>query len=227
LPAMCEDEGQEDMGDSNPHTTAIQLLHLCLHAHFADQPELQVFANMNLYYDERQPEAPSSSYVSPDIMVVRPFVRLGRDLVSYKIGREGPPPLLAMEVLSRRSAQQRDLGDKLRIYAGLGVEEYILVDTTGEFLPERLRLLQLRANRQWQDERDADGGVTSQLGFRVVFDEDDELTLVNAETGRHYVRPYEADQVLKSAQARLRELESELARLKAAPKKPPRRRKKK
>ena len=43
---------------------------------------------------------------------------------SYRIGQHGPPPVLAIEVLSRRSFQQQDLTNKPVLYAQLGVAEY-------------------------------------------------------------------------------------------------------
>jgi hypothetical protein len=111
------------------------------------------------------------------------------------------------EVLSEETAEERDLDEKLYIYAMTGIEEYLLVDVDGRFLPQRLVLKRLQPDRTWQDEQDADGGVTSRLGFRVIFDSDGRLRVVDKATGRKYARPDEAE-------ARIRALEEELARLK-------------
>ncbi len=35
--------------------------------------------------------------------------------------------------------------------------------------------------RTWQDEQDADGGITSRLGFRVVIENDGQLRVIDAE----------------------------------------------
>ncbi len=142
-------------------------------------------------------------------MVVTPFVPLGENVSSYRIGKEGPAPEVTVEVLSERSAQQRDLAEKTKVYAQLGVAEYIVVDVTGVFLPQRLLLKRLQADRTWKDEQDPDGGVTSRLGFRLIIDADGWLRVIDTATGKRYARPDEAE----SQAERVRELEAELARL--------------
>jgi Uma2 family endonuclease len=189
LPIIYEDEAEFDLGESNPHVMSDEILHVCLTAHFADQPQHQVFSNMNVYYSAAVKPLP---YVSPDTMIVRPFRRLPEAITSYEIGRDGPPPEFVAEVLSDRSAQQRDLDEKVVLYAKLGIQEYLLVDVRGVYLPERLLLKRLQADGSWADTQDADGGVTSRLGFRVVIEADDRLRVVDLATGLRYVRPLEA-----------------------------------
>src|SRR5262249_47040877 len=142
-----------------------------------------------------------------------------RDFDSYRIGTDGPTPLVVAEVLSERTAQQGDLREKLRIYALLGIREYILIDVTGEFLPQRLLLKRLRRNRTWKDEQDPDGGVTSRLGFRLIIDADGRIRVLDAATGAPYARPDEAQaeaRARRAAEERVRALEEELARLREA-----------
>src|SRR5437660_4167104 len=99
-------------------------------------------------------------------MVVRPYQLLDEIVRSYTIGKDGPAPVLTAEVLSERSAQQRDLQEKMVVYARLGVAEYIVVDESGKHLPARLLLKRLQNDGTYKDEQDSDGGVTSKLGFR-------------------------------------------------------------
>jgi Uma2 family endonuclease len=212
MPVMFEDEGQEEMGESDLHTRTTNILHYGIKAHLAPQPRYQVFANLNLYYHPTEPGA----YVSPDAMVTETTRPLPLDLASYRIGEEGPAPGLTAEVLSRRTYQQGDLNRKPIIYARLGIPEYTLVDVTGEFLPERLLLRRLQPDGSWRDEQDPDGGVTSQLGFRVVLEPDGLIRIIEAATGNGYARPEEAQAEADRARAamdRVRELEEELARL--------------
>jgi len=223
IPLLYEDENEGDMGEVSWHTDAMHILHICLASHLAARPELRVFANLNLYYRKKplHPRTGSRPYVSPDIMVVAPSWPLGphEEVTSYTIGADGSAPLLTMEILSRRSAQQRDKTAKSKLYARLGVQEYFLVDTTGRFLRERLQVRRLRPNGTWARERDADGGVTSRLlGFRVVIDLDNRLRVLDAATGLKYSRPDEIANELRArqaAEARIHALEEELARLKA------------
>jgi hypothetical protein len=142
-----------------------------------------------------------------------------------------------MEVLSERTHQQKDLTKKPKIYSGLGCREYILVDATGRFLPERLLLKRRQSDGSWLDKQDPDGGITSSFGFRVLLDTDGQVCVLNARTGTPYARPDEAQPALdqlaaeerarrkaeknaqKEAKAReeaeeqIRALEEELARL--------------
>ncbi|MBI3467199.1 MAG: Uma2 family endonuclease, partial [Planctomycetes bacterium] len=166
-PIMFEDEGQEEMGESEPHTITEDILYHGVKAHLAGYPKYEryrVFSNLNLHYSEIKRRA----YVSPDLMVVAPARKLRPSVRSYRVGTTGPAPVLTGEVLSERSFQQQDLHNKPKIYSDLGVREYILVDVTAEFLPEKLLLKRLRGDRIWKDERDTDGGVTSRLGFRLI-----------------------------------------------------------
>lgn len=188
IPVLYEDEGQEEMGESTPHTVADRILLTALLAHFAGRPVFQVLSNLNLHYHPID----RAAYVSPDEMVVelpRPLENVG----SYVVGRDGPAPLLTIEVLSKRSFQQQDLSNKPLIYATLGVPEYVLVDTTGNFLPEKLLLKRLNVDGSWTDERDLDGGITSRLGFRIRLDLDGQVRVLDSVTGRHYLRPAEVE----------------------------------
>jgi hypothetical protein len=203
IPILHEDDLEGDMGEANLHALAEHILRYGLAAHLGDQPRYRVFSNMNLHYQPRFPRV----YVSPDVMVVAPLVAQPDELRSYHIDSDGPAPVFVAEVLSEETTEERDLDEKLYIYAMTGIEEYLLVDVDGRFLPQRLVLKRLQPDRTWQDEQDADGGVTSRLGFRVIFDSDGPLRIVDRTTGRKYARPDEAE-------ARIRALEEELAQLK-------------
>ncbi len=79
------------------------------------------------------------------------------------------------------------------------VADYGLVDVTARYLPQRLLMKRLLPTRSWKDEQDADGVVTSQLGFRLILDADGRLLVKNVVTTRAYIRPDEAE---KEAEAR-------------------------
>jgi Uma2 family endonuclease len=223
MPVMYEDEGQDEMGESTPHTDADHILSMGVAEHLRPQPHCRVFSNLNVYYHPTDLRA----YVSPDVMVVVSDTPLPAALSSYRLGPNRPVPVLVIEILSRRSFQQQDLTNKPDIYARLGVAEYILVDATGQLLPERLLLKQRVDEQTWNDVQDPDGGVTSRLGFRVVIEEDDLPRVIDGATGRRYLRPGEAHAAVAAAQAqtqaeaearrlaeeRVRLLEAELARL--------------
>jgi Uma2 family endonuclease len=218
MPVLFEDEGQEEMGESEVHVITVGMLYNGLRDHFAPRPNFHVFSDINVYYHPIKRQ----SYVSPDVMVIELPKPLKRRLVSYRIGKNRPAPAVAIEVLSQRSAQQQDLSNKPKIYSDHGVAESILVDVTGKFLPQRLLLKRRRKNGAWDDEQDPDGGVTSRHGFRVVIEKDGDVRVIDAATGRPYPRP----EVAFAVQARVQELEqkpreaeAKLARLQSKSKK--------
>ncbi len=230
IPILYEDEDEGDMGESNPHVLADEILHVCMQVHMLRyHPGHHVFSNMNLYYRSGPPHRTTGSlpYVSPDSMIVKPAQNVDQNTRSYTIGKDGPAPLLTLEVLSERSAQQRDLKEKITLYARLGVAEYILVNESGTYLPECLLLKRLQPDGTYLDEKDPDGGVTSKLGFRILLQADG-LGVIDQATGLRYVRPMEAEERLRSeketrrrteadlrdAEAKIRALEEELSRLK-------------
>jgi Uma2 family endonuclease len=203
MPVMYEDEGQDEMGEATEHTDADLILTTGLTAHLADRPTWRVFSNLNWYYHRIDLQA----YVSPDVMVVVPSRELPQRLRSYRTAPDCPPPVLCLEILSRRSFQQQDLTNKPRIYAQNGVAEYILIDVTGEFLERRLVLRRRQDDETWVDEQDADGGVTSALGFRIVLEADGLPRVIDARTGRRYRRPKEAEQAQRDAEQAERDAE--------------------
>jgi Uma2 family endonuclease len=206
-PVLYEDDDVEaDLGETNPHVLANEILHVCVSAHFVNRPQFQVFSDLNCYYHVPGRKLKRLPYISPDTMVVKPYARLPESISSYEIGKHGPAPVVTMEVLSQRSAQQRDLREKMVLCAKLGIAEYILVDITGRFLPEKIVLKRLRANGSYKDQRDADGGLTSKLGFRITMEADGQIRVANAVSGHAYIRPFEAEE-------RIRQLETEVARL--------------
>ena len=208
LPELYEDEGQGEMGDSAPHTDTNDILLCSLRAHLADRPSYHVFSDLNLHYHPTKPQP----YVSPDIMIVEPHTHL-EAATSYRMGRDGPAPVLAVEVLSPRTAQQGDLEVKPRIYSRIGVLEYILVDTSGRFMEQRLLIRKRQPNGEWVDSQDEDGGVTSVLGFRIILEDDGSVRLLNATTGEAYTKPEEAQAETQARRAAERaSLRSERAR---------------
>jgi Uma2 family endonuclease len=214
LPVLYEDDGPK-RGDSSLHTRTCDNLYYGLEFHFEPQAVYRVYRDLNIYYAADEPRA----YVSPDVFVIKPKRAIAKHESSYDVGRDGPAPRVVMEVLSERSFQEDDLTTKPVLYAALGVEEYVLVDVTGEMLKERLLLLRRKSNGKWATEQDADGGVTSRLGFRIVIDTDGQVRVLNAKTRKAYARPEEAQQAAKDrdeAAERIRKLEEKLARLRGS-----------
>jgi Uma2 family endonuclease len=225
IPILYEDE-EEDMGESNPHAWANLILFGCLLPLLGKRrPDYQAFANLNCYYEGRRSKKTGRKpNFASDLMIARPFVKLPLDTPSYTIGEDGPAPTTAFEVLSKRTAEDRDLKKKLELYRKLKIQEYILVDLMGVYLKQKIQLKVLQPSGRWKNVKDSDGGLTSQLGFRLIIDETDPygLFVVDAMTGIRCVRPHEAadesearhlaEERAKAAEERLEALQAEMVR---------------
>ncbi len=129
MPWACEDE-ETNMGEATVHTLSVSILLFSLTFHFARRAGFRVFANLNLYFSKEHP----SLCLTPDVMVVRLPQPSPEQLPSYRIGEQGPPPLLVGEVLSPRTYQEGDLDRKPLQYGQIGIEKYLVADVTGEML---------------------------------------------------------------------------------------------
>jgi hypothetical protein len=201
IPLLFGDENLE-RGESNVHSRTGNILFNGISLHLA-VTHYRALWDMTLEYDPKL----EFGFVSPDIMVVSLSRALAPDTWYYRIGCEGPAPAFVAEVLSYRMWQQADLSQKPKIYASLRIPEFLLVDVTGKYLPERLLFKRLQADGTYRDEPGERDGIISALGFGVCL-EDGQVRVYDAATGKEYVRPDEAQQ-------RIDALEAELARLRS------------
>lgn len=211
IPVIYEDDEHEDilMGENVGHYAAGGLLFYCLQSHLKrHHPDLFVSCNLNCYYLAKPTSKKTGRkpYFSADAMIVRAGLA-GTKPTSYTIGKDGPPPYFVCEILSQLSGTIRDPIEKPEIYANLGVAEYLLIDELGRFLPQPLLLKKLRDDRTWEDSLDDDGGVTSQLGFRIIHD--GKLRVIDSATGKPYVRPGDAEDEVENLEREKQAIERE------------------
>jgi hypothetical protein len=182
------------MGETSAHTHSALTSYVGLLAHFADKTEYRVFANMSLYYHPVNRNA----YIAPDVMVVCPSRPLDEVVDSYRIGVDGPVPLMVIESLGRKSMQQQDLTVKPVIYAQLGVKELLFIDTTGLYLPARLQLRRLQfRDETWTEVPIGENGLlTSAFGYAVTMEADGKVRFSNPVTKRPYPRVEETHDVV-------------------------------
>ena len=84
------------------------------------------------------PGTPSNQRISPDLLIsFNANPALYREDNSYVMSRQGKPPDLVMEIASRRTGEI-DIEDKPASYAALGIPEYWRFDETGQFHGTRL-----------------------------------------------------------------------------------------
>ena len=134
----------------------------------------------------------------------------------YVISEQGKPPDLVLEVASESTAG-RDLGVKRDDYAAFGIPEYWRFDETGEYYGDRL------AGERLVDgvyepigieslSEDTLQGHSDVLGLDIRW-HDGRLEWYDPETGRHIVNFDDERTARLQAEARNRELEEELLRL--------------
>ena len=102
-----------------------------LEAHFAQNPEVYISGDIMMYYREGDPR----KSISPDVLVcfgINPKLRR-----TYRIWEEGKAPDFVME-FSSKSTYDKDLGEKMDVYASLGIQDYFLYDAEGLYLPSPL-----------------------------------------------------------------------------------------
>jgi len=129
------------MAESARHVDCMLYLIGNLKAHFAKRPEVHVGGHMFLFYEEGNP----NRRVSPDVQVT---LDAPTDLPyqpSYKVWVYGKAPDFIAEITSR-STRREDEGTKRRLYARLGVREYVMFDPNGEYLRPRLKAFELRGD---------------------------------------------------------------------------------
>ena len=199
-----------------------------LKARYENHPDVLLSGQTNVIYNSEVP----GSYVAPDGFVVfgletdSKLIKWERR--SYRIDEWGPTPAFVLEVASESTAL-RDLGEKREIYAEMGAQEYWRLDKRREYYGEPLvgeRLVDGEYVR-FELHTEANGDVWSRsevLGvdfyYRVEDDGRGEFLVRDSETGEwlntlgtERTLRQDAEARAQAAEARSRELQAELERL--------------
>ena len=102
-----------------------------LEVHFTNKPDVYISGDIMMYYREGDPR----KSISPDVLVcfgINPKLRK-----TYKTWEEGKAPDFVMEFSSDRT-YEKDLNEKMDIYASLEIQDYFLYDAEGLYLPSPL-----------------------------------------------------------------------------------------
>ncbi len=199
----------EPMAETDVYRDQMVYLIEALRAYFSDEPQVYVAGNLFIYYEEGDPH----SRVAPDTFVVFGVAQKQRRI--YKLWEEGPAPQVVIEV-SSRGTRREDLWEKRGLYEYLGVAEYFLFDPLAEYLDPPLQGYRLTGEgyRSLEPARTAAGWqlFSEQLKLHLQT-EGDFLRLYDPERDEKLLTPLEAQETARRAQARIAELEAELARL--------------
>ena len=154
------------MAETERHFREILKNFTLIETHFAHVPDVYVLGNMMMYYEEGNPR----KSISPDIFVAFGIGRKERRI--YKIWEEGKPPDFVLEFASKKT-YQKDLTDKKRLYADIGIQEYFLYDVDGPYLPTPLMGFRLVDEDYVEIPTNANGGIlaaTLGLEFHLLDD---------------------------------------------------------
>ena len=119
------------MAVSDMHRRILTHIIQTLENHFTQRPEVYVSGDILMYYVEGQPQ----KVVSPDVLVTFGIGQKPR--LTYKVWEEGKVPDFVME-MSSKTTYRKDLGEKMTLYASLGIRDYVLYDAEGLYLPTPL-----------------------------------------------------------------------------------------
>ncbi len=192
--------------------------HHALKTHFAGRPDVLISGQGYLRHEPYN----DAERLAPDCVVafgVNPGGIISRN--GYVISEVGKPPDFVLEVASR-STGRRDYTVKRDGYAAYGVREYWRFDHTGgRFHDAPLAGDVLVGGRYEPVEvvEDPDGlkwGVSQALGLRLCWD-DGELRFRDPVTLKFLPTALEAEAARVAAEARVRELEAEVERLRRRP----------
>ena len=164
-----------------------------------------------------EPGTPAIQRVYPDMLVsFNADPHLYRQDNGYVISRQGKPPDLVLEIASR-STGNNDVDDKPAKYAALGISEYWRFDETGCFHHTNLAGDRLVDGVYQPIHIDAlaDGTLRGySTALNLIFEwHDGQLNWFDPETEAHIPTFQQEQQGRLAAEARNRELEEELRRL--------------
>ena len=119
------------MAASDDHRRLLILTLQVLETYFKERPEVYISGDILMYYREGYPQ----EVVAPDVLVTFGIGQKSRR--TYKVWEEGKVPDFVME-FSSKSTYRNDLGQKMELYASLGIQDYFLYDAEGLYLPTPL-----------------------------------------------------------------------------------------
>ena len=135
-PDLYPDTDGEPMAASDLHLEILIWLLQVLKAHYADTHDTYVSGDILTYYTEGNPR----DVVAPDVLVSFGIGQKNRHI--YKVWEEGKTPDFVME-FSSKTTYQKDLTEKMDLYATLDIPNYLLYDAEALYLPSPLMGFQL------------------------------------------------------------------------------------
>ena len=188
------------MGETSIHAKLINKLLAMLLQFFEQREDVFLSSNMNLYYEEKNP----NKWYAPDLLIA--FGVPNHERSSYQIWKENVFPQVIFEIASDRT-WKTDVSEKLELYGVFGAEEYYILDPEFDFLPAPMLAFH-RQNGRLLSAPIADNRIFSpRLGLEIVRTKNT-FRLFNPNT-TEFLR------TLEEAESELDRLKAEIERLKA------------
>lgn len=211
---LYPEEDGEPMAVSDLHREQMVWTIDALKTQFSQDPTVYVSGDILMYYVQGIP----SMSISPDVLVSFEIGMKARR--TYLVWEEGKAPDFVMEFSSKKTVQ-KDLNDKKDIYASLNIQDYILYDAEGIYLPSQLMGFKLVDGSYKKITPNADGGIHSSvlnLDFHI---REEELGIFDPETNEWVKTRAEAAEAraaheavrADNAEAEVAELREKIARL--------------
>jgi Uma2 family endonuclease len=195
------------MGETDWHILLIMDLRKPLEAHFRNDENAYVASNLLLYYEEGKPK----KFIVPDVMFARGVKKQKRRI--YKLWEEGKPPDVVVELASKET-WRKDIEEKRKLYARLGVKEYYVFDPEYLYLPTPFLAYKLVDGVLAPVAVEGGRVLSEALGLELV-DTGTTLRLFNPQTEEFLLTPDEAEDALHEEQVARLEAENEVERLRA------------
>ena len=151
---LYPDTDGQPMAVSDDHRRVLIRVLRVLETFFTQNPDVYVSGDILMYYAQGDPR----KVVAPDVLVTFGIAQKARQ--TYRVWQEGKPPDFVMELASE-STYQKDLDEKMEIYAGLGITDYFLCDIEGLYLPAPLMGFTLVDRRYQAIPQTREGGIAS------------------------------------------------------------------
>ena len=192
----------QPMAENDKQAHAMVDLFLPLLTRYAADENVYVGLDLLIYYQRGN----NLRRVAPDVFVIRGVPKRSRD--TYKIWEEGKPPDFVLEVATPGTARD-NAGDKLELYARLGVREYWLFDPQGGLHEPRLQGFALSGAKYQRLRGRKRAGVKLAVWSRVLelelrF-EAERLRLWDPAEGQYLLNHTEEHEARRAAEAALEE----------------------
>lgn len=194
------EQREDDMGETSIHAKLVNRLVQMLLYFFEHQNDVFVSPNMNLYYEERNP----NKWYAPDILIAFGVPKHERS--SYQIWKEKVSPQVIFEISSERT-WKTDISEKLEIYGQLGVEEYYILDPEFAYLPAPMLAFHRQGERLLTAPLNSDRIFSPRLGLEIVRTENNFRLFDRQANG--FLR------TLEEAEGEVERLRAEIEKLKA------------